>query len=269
MDFLDRKLDYTYYSSSEKEWYVNTFTPQDDGTIRFRSVAARNPRQITGKEYRERVFKLSDLNPYHIVIEKVKEDHGMLVRGAVIELETVKHKKSIVKNMNGRRATPQSVLLIAIPSFMEDSSSSISQEIADSFQRLIFEATNLKNQFDRDKNEDAIFETLIGEHVSGEIKRFTKRHSQHVLSFEEYVNREKIRDGFIGHDPTKDQYYEILIEENGEMTTHFYNVDLESEELVLKGLGDRESINIELVNKSLFQYNENGTISEYRPSRSF
>ena len=222
---LERKLTYTYFNVDEHIWWINTFTYDKESQVaRFKSTSTKNPQKLLGKKYTERSIRFENLNPYHIVVEPVEENLGFLVKGSYVEMETVKHKTLIVKTINGVPGTPQSYIYFPVPKYLQDSVSTFTDTLVATLQRVSQFASNLHNKGDKDKNEEVIFETLLGEHVSGDLKRFTEQHSEHVISFEEYVDRHKIRDGFIGHDPTKDKYYEILIEENGEMVTHWYEV---------------------------------------------
>ncbi len=270
IETLEKKLTYSYFNPDQKTWYYNRFDfDRDEQIVRFKSTSSKNPIKILGKKYTERIFSFEDLNPYNISLEQVDENRGLIVKGTLVRVETVKHEKLISKTINGEKGTPQSYIHFSIPKYMEDTSAGFSEGIHAILTEAVQFATNLRNKYDIDKNENLIFESLLGEHVAGNTKRFTQRHSRHLLQFEEYVNRQKIRDGLIGHDPVKGRYYEILIEENGEMMTSYYRVDMDSPDLVLVEVGEGSDNRIELVNKSMFQYRKDGKVVEYRPSGSF
>ncbi len=267
---LEKKLSYTYYNRDQRTWYINRFSYDGEmQMIRFKSTSSKKPMLVIGKKYTERHFKLEDLNPYKITKEPVNENQGLIVRGQLIRLETVKHEKLIGKTINGEPATAQSYIHFSIPQYLEDSIPGYSEGILASLQEIVQFATNIRNFYDPEKNENMIFDLLLGEHVSGNKKRFTERQTEYLLSFEEYEDRRKMRTGFIGHDPIIDRYYEMLIEATGEMTVNYYRVDMTSPNLVLKSIDEGNSRQIVFVNRSLYQYKDNGVLTEYRPSGSF
>lgn len=267
---LEMLLSYSYANPEQKTWYINRFDyDKEEQVVRFKSASSKNPLKVLGKRYTERIFRFQDLNPYNITRETIDENRGLIVKGDLIRLETVKHEKLIGKTINGSKGTPQSYIHFSIPQYISDTSSSFSEEVEGLLRDLIEYSTNLQNSFDVDQNEKSVFETLVGEHVSGNTKRFTEQQSEHLLSFEEYVERKKVLEGLFGYDPVKGRYYEVLIGTTGEMNTKYYRIDMEDPGLVLNGIGDNAEDKIELVNKSLIKYTSSGRILEYRPSGSF
>ncbi len=267
---LEKLLTYNYYNPVQDEWYINSFYfDEQSQRVHFKTISTKNPGLVTGKTYHERVFLFSDLNPYHIMIDDIKEDHGMLVKGKSLELETVKHNKSIAKVINGRKGLSQTFLLIPIPKYRMDSTPNFADDLAEKFRTIIQSETDLKNEKDPSKNKAVIFETLIGEHSFGDAKRFTEKRSDYELEYEEYRDRKRVKHGVIGYEPKEDQYYEAILHDDGSISKYFYEIDATVEKLLLVGKNEREGVNIEFINKSLFQIIDKGSITEYRPSRSF
>jgi hypothetical protein len=269
VDYLKRKLTYNYYNKSQSMWWINslTYNPQNE-TFRFKTVSAKNPAKIVGKKYTERIFKLEDLNPYHVTIEPIEESHGYLVKGEMIRLETVKHEKSISKLINTASATPQSYIHFVMPDYLSDSAYSLTDSLKLIFEQLILEKTLLKRQDDPEQNKKIIFNTLLGEFEAGDSKRFAEPHSDYVIAFEEYLERERIKAGFIGYDQEGDYFYELDVYENGKLVESRFKVDQQSEQLILRGISHPErTIVFENKSKVVYHYGEEEIV--YRPSRSF
>lgn len=269
IDYLKRKLTYNYYNKDQGMWWINTMTynPENE-TFRFKTVSSKNPGRIIGKKYTERVFKLEDLNPYHVTVEPIKENHGYLVTGEMIRIETIKHKNSIQKLINTQPATPQSYIHFVIPDYLKDSSNAITDSLQNLFTELIFEKTTILTQADPEQNKEAIFSTLLGEFEAGESKRFAEPHSDYVISFEEYLNRKRVKAGFIGFDKEAGYFYELDVFEDGKVIESHFRIDSTSQVLTLKGISHPERT-IVFENKSKVVYHFGPEEIIYRPSRSF
>ena len=269
IDWLEKKLSFTYYNVDQAMWWINTFTyNEESGICKYRSISSKNPAKLVGKKYTERTFRFGDLNPYLITVAPVNENQGMIVKGKLIRLETIKHEALIGKTINGVAGTSQSYIHFSIPKYLEDSVASLTDSIALVLKTLAMSATDLTRSDNEAKNRQAIFEAMTGEFSVGEIKRFAESRREGLIFFEEYKNRVKVAEGYFGFDPVRMQYYQVVIGESGQMTYDFYTLDNTVSGLVLISMAN-PSNKIRLENRSLFVYEINGQAKEYRPSRSF
>jgi hypothetical protein len=272
MEYLERKLTYTYYNVDQQMWWVNTFKYNaDNGTVRFKSISSDNPAKLLGKKYTERVFRFSDLNPYKVTVQKIEENQGMIVKGSLIRIETVKHEKLVGKTINNRPASAQSYIHFSIPTYLEDSLSEYTETLLTTIQDLISYSTDLHNLEDDSENRSLLFEILEGEHVylegEAQVKRFTELQGPQLLKYEEYKDRHLVATGEFGFDTERDMVYEKFNPENGEQSVFYYQIMDVNQPLTF--VDEENNRRIELINKSLFQYQFEGEILEYRPSRSF
>lgn len=267
--YLERKLTYNYYNTSDGMWWVNTFKyyPEFD-MCKFKSVSAENPGQILGKKYTERIFSFSDLNPYLITISSIEDNQGYLVKGDLIRIEAVKHQKLIKKNINTVSATPQSYIHFVIPEYLKDSSQSITDTLVMHFESLILESTGLKRSASYDQDAQVILDALTGEFEIGNVKRFAEKKETNIITYEDYEKRVKIKSGVFRYDPSENLYYNTVYE-NGELLEEVvFSVDESTDTLVLKGVHSEET-KIIFENKSKIIYKVGALEIEYRPSRSF
>ena len=267
--YLERKLTFNYYNASQGMWWINTFKYNpDDGTFKFKSISAENPGKILGKKYTDRIFALADLNPYLITISRIQEDQGYLVKGDLLRIETIKHQNLVRKYINTASATPQSYIHFVIPDYLMDSTVSLTDSIKVAFESLILNATALSRLETSEGNAQLILETMLGEFAVGDTKRFVERMDAYKLSFEEYLDRNKIRSGFFGYNPQEDTYYEIVIDDEGDKQETRYRVDTSETKLAIVGIEEPDKKYV-FENKSKILYYEGGIEVEYRPSRSF
>ena len=267
--YLERKLTFNYYNADQGMWWINTFTYQEEsGTFRFKSVSAKNPAKLMGKKYTERIFSLSDLNPYLIRVTPIEENHGYLVKGDLLRIEAVKHQDLIKKSINMVPATAQSYIHFVLPDYLNDSTISLSDSLRTTFESLIVEATTIYRQEEPLENKALIFKTLIGEFEVGNVKRFAEKHSDYVISFEEYQDRSRVKAGFFGYDMEKDIFYELDVYEKGQLMESHFKVDPDREILTLVGISHPER-RIVFENKSKVVYYFGEQLMAYRPSRSY
>ncbi|WP_258102621.1 hypothetical protein [Marinoscillum sp. MHG1-6] len=268
LEFLEEALTYSYMNKDDGTWWVNRFSfDEETQKAHFRTSSAENPLKINGKRRVHRIFSFSDLDPYSIYVQPTEMNLGLIVEGKLISLPTVKNDQLITKQLNGQTVTPQSVLLIPIPTSM-DSASDITNQIIEAFKVVILDATNIEKEEDSKKNMELVFETMMGDHLAGDLNRYTIRKTDYELRFAEYLNRQKILGGTFGFDPAKDQYYEDVTRESGQSMTRFYKIDPSREELVLKGIGDAKKLSIELINKSMYLIKINEEYQVFHPRNS-
>ena len=269
IEYLKRKLTYNYYNQDQGMWWINSlsYNPEEE-TFRFKTISAKNPAKIVGKKYTERVFRLKDLNPYHVTIEPIEESHGYLVKGEMIRIETVKHKPLIQKIINTESATPQSYIHFVLPKYLQDSAYALTDSLKLIFEELIMEKTIVYRQESQEENRKAIFESIIGEFEAEDSKRFAEKHSDFVIAFEEYSDRQRNKAGFFGYDQEGDYFYELDVFENGKLIESQFKIDADQKVLTLKGISHPERTII-FENKSKVVYHYGDTEIIYRPTRSF
>lgn len=263
IDYLERKLNYTYFSDDQKLWWINKFKYNTEtGEIKIQHISTKNPGKVLGKSYNTTTVSLSDLNPYNITINKNNEGKGRFVKGNEISLHTVKNKKHIRKEVNGTRLSPRSFIYISIPGFV-DEETNVSDSVFMTLQYLIGKASELSRQTDDIANFELIFQTLQGDHqytnAEGQVQRFGKKLNDYLIAFEDYQNREKLRDVFIGYDTQANRYYEIIVGSDGTQTIKYFMLN-ESEELILST--PENDVKIWFANRSKIHYESGGETYE-------
>jgi len=164
---LQRKLTFTYYSPDDGKWWINRFTYNESTKrVSLKNIKAKNPNSINSKEYKERLFSFSDLNPFSIALESVKESQGRMVKGKSISIKTYDRKPSVANTLNGNAGTPATFLLISIPSYLDDSMKSYSDSVFTLLKQITFKAACF-SELNPDQGTSKTYEALLGNHVFG------------------------------------------------------------------------------------------------------
>lgn len=151
IEWLENKLTYNYYNTDDQEWWINRFAyNQENQTITIKNIASPQLQSISDKTYLQLHFKLEDLNPYTISIEKTVTNAGRLVIGKTIRVGAYHHDKAITKTRNGQIASHISFLYLAIPQYFEDSVSTYTENIVEKLQLAIQLATRVYARPDMD-----------------------------------------------------------------------------------------------------------------------
>ena len=161
IQWLEDRLTYNYYNESDDEWWINRFTFNDESeTITIKNIASPHLESVSDKTYLQLNFRLEELNPFTIQIQKNNSNAGRLVKGKVIRVGA--YDKSIKRVKNGRLSTNQSFIYISIPAFLEDSLENYSQNIALKLEDAIKLSTKIYNKGTPENNK-VLKEMLFGQ----------------------------------------------------------------------------------------------------------
>ncbi len=261
--FLERKLNYDYFSSDQKMWWINKLNyDSKNNKITIKNISTKSPGKILGKKYIVNSVSLSDLNPYNIQHTKTSETDGRFIKGQLISLHTVKGKSLVQKEINGRLAGKTSFIYLSFPEFMNEGSQ-VTDSVFAAFQKIIVYSTTIYNQTDSSKNFNTIYDCLLGNHqyqdINGPVKRYGEKINDFAFAFEDYQDRKKIRDVFFGYDPKIQKFYEFSIEINGYQTLNYFTL-MGGENLILQS--EDENTKIWFANKSKTIYENSDGITE-------
>ncbi|MEO9475431.1 MAG: hypothetical protein ABJG41_07840 [Cyclobacteriaceae bacterium] len=259
IDYLERKLNYTYHSDDQGLWWINKFScDRETGKITIQNTSTKSLGKVFGKTYKTNTVLLRDLNPLNMTLTEREETAGRFARGHQINLYTIKSKPLVSKSENNVRLTPRSFIYISIPDFM-DEQHSVSDSVFTLFQKLIYDATRLENQPNDEDNFDKIFDALLGDHqyeLNGEkVSRFGEQYNEYVISFGDYQNRQKLQNVLFGFDPTNASYYEMIVKGDGTQSITYYSIVPGKE---LKLISDDGSAEIFFENRAkvFYQYQD-------------
>ncbi|MFT6866403.1 MAG: hypothetical protein ACJA08_001234 [Cyclobacteriaceae bacterium] len=255
INYLERKLNYDYYSDDQKLWWINKFSyDEDENRITVKNISTGSLGKVTGKNYILNSVCLSDLNPFNIEYSKTSKTQGRFVKGQKISLHTVSGKSLVKKEINSRSSSRTSFIYLALPDFLNNDSH-VSDSVYKAFKEIINYATTIYNQGDNLENFETIFDSMLGNHQytdqNGLVNRYGEKHNDYLISFEDYQDREKLRDVFFGYDPVKTKYYEMIIGVDGQQLTRYYTLS-DDEKLLL--LSEENDIKIWFANKSKIIY---------------
>ncbi len=165
IQWLKDKLTYNYYNESDSEWWLNRFSYNTKSqTITIKNIASPRLESVSDKTYLQLNFRLEELNPFSIQIQKNTSNMGRLVKGKVIRVEA--YEKVIKRVKNGRLTTNQSFIYVSVPAFMEDSLEQFSQSIAHQLERAITLATKVHNK-GTEANIITLRKLLLGKFTDG------------------------------------------------------------------------------------------------------
>ncbi len=161
IEWLEDKLTYNYYNETDDEWWINRFTFNDHSeTVTIKNINSPEIEAVSDKTYLQLNFRLEELNPFTIQVQKNTSNAGRLVKGKVIRVGA--YEKSIRRVKNGRMATNQSFIYISIPEFLEDSLENYSQNIAQKLEEAIKLSTKMYNR-GVDQNVKVLSKMLYGQ----------------------------------------------------------------------------------------------------------
>ncbi|MEP4532399.1 MAG: hypothetical protein ABJ004_04885 [Cyclobacteriaceae bacterium] len=228
IEYLERKLNYTYHSDDQGLWWINKFScDRETGEITIQNTSTKSLGKVFGKTYKTNTVLLRDLNPLNMTLTEREETAGRFARGHQINLYTVKSKPLVSKSENNVRLTPRSFIYISIPEFM-DEQHSVSDSVFTLLQKLVYDASGLENKENVDTNFDLIFDALLGDHqyeLNGEkVSRFGEQYNEYIISFGDYQNRQKLQNVLFGFDPTNARYYEMIVKADGAQSITYYSV---------------------------------------------
>lgn len=142
IEWLEERLTYNYYNVEDSEWWINRFTFNDGSqTITVKNIASPQIQAVTDKTYLQFNFRLENLNPYTITIQKSLKNNGRLVKGKTLRVGAF--DKSISRSKNGTLSANQSFIYFSIPDFFEDSVKNYTQEIADRLSSAVLLASKI------------------------------------------------------------------------------------------------------------------------------
>ena len=168
VEWLNRKLNYVYYDKSGQKWWTNSFSINDEKIVTIKNISStrRNTANIKDKTYLIRRFRLRDINPDNIVITQVKEDHGRIVKGILLELHTFSNSKTVEKTTNGRRGSNTSFVQISFPEVLLDSISNYPELVKTRFMEAIISTTRIHSSPDFEENANQVFQSLSGKFLN-------------------------------------------------------------------------------------------------------
>ena len=227
IEYLERKLNYTYHSDDQGLWWINKFScDRETGELTIQNTSTKSLGKVFGKTYKTNTVMLRDLNPLNMNITEREETAGRFARGHQINLYTVKSKPLVSKSENNVRLTPRSFVYISIPDFM-DEQHSVSDSVFALLKKLVYDASRLENMESDDANFDHIFDALLGDHqyeLNGEkVSRFGEQYNEYIISFEDYQNRQKLQNVLFGFDPANARYYEMIVKADGNQSITYYS----------------------------------------------
>ena len=85
IEWLEDKLTYNYYNETDDEWWINRFTFNDHSeTVTIKNINSPEIEAVSDKTYLQLNFRLEELNPFTIQVQKNTSNAGRLVKGKVI-----------------------------------------------------------------------------------------------------------------------------------------------------------------------------------------
>ena len=212
LDWLSQNLDYSYFNSDQEKWWVNTFEYNDQGIAHFQNTSAENPNKFSGKTRIDRRVKWIDLDPYSFELQKIRSNKGRIVRGEVLIVHVIDGQRKIGKSLDGRNATPENFLQIAIPQSILDTASHFSDSLKFHLKAAI--ETNALIEADGSSEDiTKVFTLLRGEFVSGSIKRKYELLFDRKIKYEDRLGAKPIRSGFFGFE--NGTFFEMVLSEEG------------------------------------------------------
>lgn len=164
IEWLEDRLTYNYFNVEDDEWWINRFTFNDGSqTVTIKNIASPQLQAVTEKTYLQLNFKLENLNPYTIQVQKTEKNAGRLMKGSTIRVGAF--DKSIHRSKNGKLSTDQSFIYFSIPEFFEDSVENYSQQIVDHLSKAILLSTRIYSGTN-DENRKAVESVLKGRFIA-------------------------------------------------------------------------------------------------------
>lgn len=225
IDWLDSKLNYTYYDDASEKWWSNTFYMNNDKEITIKHIASDKPNSanIRNKTYTIRTFQIQDINPRSLKIIDVPKTKGRLVKGKMLELRTYGFQDLIHKTINNRRGSSTSFLFLSFPKILNDSISNYSAIVKQKLEQAILISTKVYPK--RDATDiDTIFRVLEGRFKSDDNQVWIGQQVKAgVLKIDQGFNRIE----YFGFDQDKQQFYLLEVTSKG-LQTQLFDINSES-----------------------------------------
>ncbi len=245
IDWLDSKLNYTYYDDVSGKWWKNTFYVNDKKEVTVKHISSNIPNtaNLKNKNYSIRTFKLSDINPYTIKITEEEDSKGRIVKGKTLEIRTINAQKSIHKKINNRRGSSTSFLFFSFPEFLNDSTANYAEVVKSKLTEAIVSSTKVYASNNIEESIRKVFQIL-----TGNFKNENDEEWQAEMVFQNTlrINSKVDREIFFGYDMNKKQFYITTISNEG-VRIIFYEL-AESDKLHLIGIDNSSNIIIETSN---------------------
>lgn len=262
LKWLKDNLTYDYFNPDQGKWWLNKLEYNlKEGTIHVQNASSVNPKKLREKTWIDRRVALSQLDPYSIVINSVREHKGRVVKGRVLLIDVIHNEKKINKSIDGKRATSESFLQFSIPNSVLDTARGFADSLKFHLVRAIEAQSLLFNQENAEENKALIFQTLRGEFIQGSITRTYKRTFENVISFVEKNGAKPVRKGYFGYDQTKNLFFETVVSEQS-LTVAYYRLN-NGHKLALISTTD-PAIRIDLVSLLHFEQSYGDAPIEYR-----
>lgn len=229
IDWLNAKLNYTYFESKNQNWWLNTFYVNEQYEVTLKHVVSkkRSTVKLDEKDYNIRKFNLYDINPESIAVSEMASAQGRIAKGKLVELRTFSNASSIHKKINNKRASSTSYLHLSFPAFMLDTLSNYAEMVQHHFHQAIVAATTVYAKADPRENATQILDLMAGTFESSEGQELKiVRMAPNLLKWEH------TKDGtfqFLGYDPNKQKLYHSTLSNDGIATT-FYNITLNEDQ---------------------------------------
>ncbi len=258
--WLSKHLNYSYFNFDQQKWWVNKFEYNNEGIAHFQNLSTENPKKFSGRSWIDRRVRWVDLDPYSITINQVAENQGRIVKGSVLHIDVINHQRKIRKSLDGKPATPENFLQIAIPRSITDTST----YFVDSLKYHLVAAIEWNSRISSagvDEDIRQIFRTLRGTFSSTSITRTYTQVFPNQLQYTDKLGAKPIRTGFFGYD-NEDGLFESILDETGSQV-HYYELLEKDGVLTLeeKNGGDRRLSMPSLLH---FQLDANGNSTEFK-----
>lgn len=264
---LQRKLTFTYYSPDDGKWWINRFNYNEaTKRVSLKNIKAKNPNSINSKEYKERLFSFSDINPFSMQLETVAEGHGRMVKGKSINIKTYDRKPSVANTLNGNAGSPSTFLLISIPSYLDDSLKSYSDSVFMLLHQIAFKAACFKN-LKLDQGITKTYEALMGNHIFGNenegwVDRKTIALSPSILHYTESRENQFMATGYFIIDASAKTLKEIRIDTDLLAIENVYQITVNQDKIIGSDVKNGSKITILGTHYSYFE--NSGIVKELR-----
>ncbi len=260
LEWLKSHLNYSYRNHDQGKWWINKFEYNDQGVVHFQNTSTENPAKFSGKSWIDRRVRWIDLDPYSISITNVAEDQGRIVAGKVLKVNVINNQRKIRKLLDGKPATAENFLQIAIPRQILDTAAYFPDSLKWNLVQAI-ESNSRIGPTGTPEDIEAVFNVLRGDFLFDNYTRTYTRTFPDRIEYVDKLGAKPVAKGFFGRQE-ENEFVEMRMSEQGFETYHY---QLVSSDNVLK-LVCREvpSRIIEIPSLHHFNLNSDGPDKEFR-----
>ena len=249
--WVERKITFNYFDSTNQHWWVNRIQGNMDGTYTIKNIAAKHPLKVLEKVYHNRTLFLWNLNPNTISIIELKSDQGRFVKGKIIRAECFTGQKDIRVIKDGRSGSKVGFIHISVPEILEDSVEDYSSLFAQKLSETIYLNARLFNTSNVEDNITSAFKAFRGLYTNSDKSAFIDFEVMDVGLVRFTLKQDnKTSYGTIGYDEEKDAVY-FFLAGNKDYLLRDLKFDDAIPELILDSNGDT----IHVIGRNTIQFN--------------